>query len=56
MINAETEQSSRETLAELLNREPPDRRAIAAYLDSLTHDERMAEITKLSGPRLQRRL
>jgi hypothetical protein len=56
MINAQTEQSSRETLAELLKRDRPDRRAIAAYLDSLTHAGRMAEITKLSGPRLQRRL
>lgn len=56
MINAEVEASSRATLAELLGRESPDRRAIAAYLDSLTHAERMAEVTQLSGPKLQRRL
>jgi hypothetical protein len=56
MINPQTETSARQTLVELLKRERPDRRAIAAYLDSLSHAERMAEITQLSGPRLQRRL
>jgi len=41
-----------ERLIALVRAEPPDRAAIAAFLDGL----RVAAITALSGPRLQARL
>ena len=45
-----------ERLIALVRAEPPDRVAIAAFLDGLPHGERVAAITALSGPRLQARL
>ena len=45
-----------EQLVALVRAEPPDRAAIAAFLDGLPHGERVAAITALSGPRLQARL
>jgi hypothetical protein len=36
--------------------EPPDRRAIAAFLDGLSHAERVEAISAMQGPGLQRRL
>jgi len=43
-------------LIELVRTDPPDRAAIAAFLDGLAHAERIDAIRALSGPRLQRRL
>jgi len=40
----------------LVRAEPPDRRAIAAFLDGLSHAERVEAIRALGGPRLQGRL
>jgi hypothetical protein len=48
--------SSAERLIELVRAEPPDRAAIARFLDGLSHAERLEAITALSGPRLQGRL
>ena len=48
--------SAGERLIALVRAEPPDRAAIAAFLDGLPHGERVAAITALSGPRLQARL
>ena len=45
-----------ERLVELIGAEPPDRAAIATFLDRLTSAERHQAITALSGPRLQGRL
>jgi len=45
-----------ERLIALVRAEPPDRAAIAAFLDGLPHGEQVAAITALSGPRLQSRL
>ena len=45
-----------EHLVALVRADPPDRAAIAAFLDGLPHGERVAAITALSGPRLQARL
>ena len=41
---------------DLVRAEPPDRRAIAAFLDGLSHGERVAAIRALGGVRLQSRL
>ncbi len=43
-------------LVELLRAERPDRTEIAAFLDGLSHGERMAAMTALGGPGLQGRL
>ena len=45
-----------ERLVELIGAEPPDRAAIAAFLDGLAPTDRHEAITALSGPRLQGRL
>jgi hypothetical protein len=45
-----------ERLIELIRAEPPDRAAIAAFLDGLGRAERLEAIRALSGPRLQGRL
>ena len=45
-----------ERLIELVRAEPPDREAIAAFLDRLGHAGRLEAIRALSGPRLQGRL
>jgi len=41
---------------DLVRAEPPDRRAIVAFLDGLSHSERVAAIRALGGVRLQSRL
>jgi hypothetical protein len=43
-------------LRELIEREPPDRGAIARFLDGLEHGARLEAIRALSGTRIQRRL
>jgi hypothetical protein len=43
-------------LVALVRSEPPDPTAIAAFLDGLTHAERVEAISALHGPGLQRRL
>jgi hypothetical protein len=43
-------------LVEMVRAEPPDARAIAAFLDGLSVAERLEAIRALSGPDLQRRL
>jgi hypothetical protein len=48
--------SSGERLVELVRADPPDREAIARFLDALTPAERRDAITALSGARLQGRL
>jgi hypothetical protein len=45
-----------ERLIELIRAEPPDRAAIAAFLDGLSHADRVAATRALSGPGLQGRL
>lgn len=45
-----------ERLVALVRAEPSDPRAIAAFLDGLTHAERVEAISALGGPGLQRRL
>src|SRR3989442_10334145 len=41
---------------DLVRAEPPDRRAIAAFLDGLSHVERIEAMRALGGARLQARL
>ena len=48
--------SPSERLSELVETEPPERAGIAAFLDGLTHAERVEAVRALAGPRLQRRL
>ena len=48
--------SVRARFRDLVRAEPPDRRAIAAFLDGLSHAERVEAIRALGGPKLQARL
>jgi hypothetical protein len=43
-------------LTELIKQDPVDRQAIAAYLDGVTHAERVAAIRSVGGTKLQARL
>jgi hypothetical protein len=48
--------SSGERLIALIRADPPDRAAIASYLDTLSRSDRLEAIRALSGPKLQARL
>ena len=45
-----------ERLIDLIRAEPPDRAAIASFLDGLSRTDRLEAVRALSGPRLQGRL